>query len=107
MRQEMTKEELEIGHVYHVGAPEGIAVAVWDGSSFIGIGDRQKEVVTRLGHYEEGWPLGVVRPYAKISDNPLQLSGINVNTIRLLIAVNNLAQLLSEEAEEQEKNEDN
>lgn len=97
------KDELEIGHIYFIKAPDTM-VGLWDGEDFWCPVETHLDQLSRLRHYDEGYPLGVVTPIAKITQRPIALGGVNKNVIRTIIAFDSLGLVLLDEAKKTEEN---
>ena len=95
----LPKESLEVGHIYKMSRYNDTIVAVWDGKKFLCPIEPNQDRVTELRHYDDGYPTGVVKPLSQLTIRPIQIGGINSNTIRTLLALNNLATEMENEAQ--------
>lgn len=87
----LSKNDLETGYVYRVEGPD-YSIAIWNGEMFIGTTAHDRFTLKESGHYEDGYPLGVTTPIAKLSNRPIPIYSINPHVITMLdaadIAVN-------------------
>lgn len=79
--------------MYYVKAIDGISIGYWDGSRFYCADSKGSDDAIILNHYEDNYPMGVVRPLLKLTSRAIPESGVSTFVLRTMVAANKIAEI--------------